>query len=167
MTEAGQDLHTTFAGDEALDALWTKAYQGEVLGEALFAGMADSCEPTERARKLRVLAEVERRTREAMVPAMQRAGLSTAADPEAVHNGELLAEGSRALPWADFMASFEPITTEFLAVYTRIGELDPSERETADLLVAHERALQDFARAELAGESEHSVEVLEALPHMR
>ena len=52
----------------------------------------------------------------------------------------------------EFMAMFEPITSQFIPLYRRIGELDPAERETSDLLVAHELALRDFARAEIAGD---------------
>ena len=40
----------------------------------------------------------------------------------------------------------------------RIGELDPAEQAASDLLVAHEVALRDFARAELAGDSDTSLD---------
>ena len=43
-------------------------------------------------------------------------------------------------------------------MYARIGELDPSEIETSELLVAHELALRNFARAEIAGETDASLD---------
>ena len=49
------------------------------------------------------------------------------------------------MTWGDLMATFGPITAQFIPLYRRIGELSPAERDTADLLVAHEEALRDFA----------------------
>ena len=40
-------------------------------------------------------------------------------------------------------------------LYQRIGELDPSEGEASDLLVAHEAALRAFALAELWGRDDN------------
>ena len=62
---------------------------------------------------------------------------------------------------------FGPITAQFIPLYRRIGELSPSERETAGLLVAHEEALRDFSRAEIAGDRAHSLDPIMALAHMR
>jgi hypothetical protein len=52
-------------------------------------------------------------------------------------------------------------------MYRRIGELDPSESETSELLVAHELALRSFARAEIAGDTETSLDRINALAHMQ
>ena len=60
----------------------------------------------------------------------------------------------------------EAITQQYIPLYQRIGELDPSERDASDLLVAHEAALRAFARAELSGETETSLEQINALAHM-
>jgi hypothetical protein len=157
---------TVFSADDALDALWTKAYQGEVLGEVLFERAADRVDDPDHASKLRVIAAMERRTKEAMVPAMERAGLPTEADPEAVSAGESLGDGLAGVPWLDFVQSFEPITMQYRAMYERIGELNPAEAQTAALLVAHELALCSFGRREAAGDSEHSLADILALPHM-
>ena len=43
------------------------------------------------------------------------------------------------------MGTIGPITAQYIPLYERIGQLSPDERETADLLVAHEQALRDFA----------------------
>ena len=59
-----------------------------------------------------------------------------------------------------------PITAQYIPLYQRIGELSPAERETADLLVAHEVALRDFAAAEVAGDRAGSLEPITALAHM-
>ena len=80
---------------------------------------------------------------------------------------EALVPDSATQPWEEVMRSLEAITGQFIPLYQRIGELSPAERETADLLVAHEAALRDFARAELAGEGSTSLEQVNALAHMR
>jgi hypothetical protein len=155
-----------FSPDDSLDVLWVKAYQGEVLGEALFGRIADQLADEEHAAKMRVLATLERRTKEAIAPALERAGLSTEPDPDSLSTAEALA-GAAETPWQDLLATFEPITSQFCAMYRRIGELDPSESAASALLVAHELALRNFARAEIAGETATSLDEVNALAHMQ
>ena len=161
-----QDFQQIFSPDDPLDVLWVKAYQGEVLGEALFDRIADQIEDEERKSKMRVLATLERRTKESIAPALERAGLSTEPDPESLSTAEVLS-GAAAVPWKDLMATFEPITSQFCAMYRRIGELDPTEIETSELLVAHELALRNFATAEIAGDTASSLDQINALAHMQ
>jgi hypothetical protein len=158
-----------FSPDDSLNDLWRQAYQGEILGELLFAGIAAQQAPLdpERAAKMRVLAALERSTKEAIAPALERAGVPTEADEETISVAEALIEASAAIAWEDTLASFEPITAQFTALYRRIGQLDPSEQEAADLLVDHEAALATFARLELAGDRANSLSQVEALPHLR
>ena len=162
--DAAQAPSPIFTPGDPLDVLWVRAYQGEVLGEALFERMADNDDDAERAAKLRVLSMLERRTKEAMAPAVERAGLSTEPDPEMFTLAEAFSQG---VSWLDFLAATEAITQQYVPLYQRIGELDPSERETSDLLVAHEAALRSFARAELNGETATSLDQINALAHMR
>jgi hypothetical protein len=152
-----------FSPDEPLPALWVRAYQGEVLGEALFERIADTLDDPALASKMRVLSTLERKTKEAIAPSLRRAGLPTDPDPAMLTLADALAEG---VSWADFLAATESITAEFIPLYERIGELDPAERLASELLVAHEAALRAFARAELDGNPEHSLDAIEALPHM-
>ncbi len=152
-----------FSEDAPIEELWIRAYQGEVLGEALFARIADQLDDPDRAAKMRVLSTLERRTKEAIVPAMTRAGLSTEPDPEMFTLGDKLAQG---VTWEDFLAATEAVTVQFIPLYQRIGELDPLEQESSDLLVAHEAALRAFARAELAGDTTTSLDEINALAHM-
>jgi hypothetical protein len=159
------DAH--FTESDGLDVLLVKAYQGEVLGETLFGTLADRYSDPDHSSKMRQLETLERRTKEAMVPAMERAGLPTGPDQEAVKEGLGLADLLDAAPWIDFMGTFEPVTTEFLAVYHRIAEVNPDEHEVSALLVAHEEALREFGRQELAGNTEGSLDLINALPHLQ
>jgi hypothetical protein len=159
------DFEDVFSPSDPVEVLWVKAYQGEVLGEALFGQMAEKIDDEEHASKMRMLAKLERRTKEAIVPALERAGLSTEPAPESLRMAAEQSIGA-TLPWKDLLALFEPITTKFCAMYVRIGELDPSEKETSELLVAHELALRNFARAEIADDTETSLDQINALAHM-
>jgi len=165
--EAETGTAAIFSADDGIEELWVQAYQGEVLGEALFGAIADRMDDAEHADKMRVLATLELRTKEAVAPALARVGISTAPDSEMLGLAEALAPDSAAQPWAVVMGSLEAITGQFIPLYERIAELDPAEREAADLLVAHEAALRDFARAELAGNTATSLEPVTALAHMR
>ncbi len=158
---------SVFSPEDDLGALLVRAYQGEVSGEALFGRLAEQCAQPDHRRKLGVLRELEARTRHAMVPAMERHGLPVEADPAVERDAEALADGVATLPWSDLLSAFEPITTQFLALYRRIGELAPPEDgEMAGLLVDHEEALREFARRELSGRGDDSLDLVEALPHM-
>jgi hypothetical protein len=154
-----------FTADDSLEELWVRAYQGEVLGEALFGRIADRLDDPERADKMRMLATLERKTKEAMVPSMERAGLPTEPDPETLTLADALSAGD--IPWSDFLAATEAITVQYIPLYQRIGELDPSEIAMSELLVAHEAALRSFARAELDGATRTSLDAINALAHMR
>jgi hypothetical protein len=155
-----------FSADDGIEKLWEQAYQGEVLGETFFSGVADRLDNAEQVRKMRVLAELERRTKEAVAPAVTRAGVSAEPDAEMVSLAEALATDSANRSWGDLMVSIGTVTDQFIPLYQRIGELDPSELEAADLLVAHEVALRDFTRAELAGDVGTSLDPVHALGHM-
>jgi hypothetical protein len=164
-TSSGESV---FSPDDDLSTLWMKAYQGEVSGETLFGRLAERVDEPDHRRKLDVLRLLEARTRSALVPAMEHIGLSIDPDPDVERDAETLADAAASLPWSDLLAAFEPITTQFIELYKRIGELARDEDQAvAGLLVAHEEALREFARRELSGHSEDSLSLINALPHMR
>ncbi len=167
MTQTEPAPDPIFSPEDGLEELWAKAYQGEILGELLFGGIADQLEDPDQAAAMRTLATLEQRTKEAVAPALERAGISTDADPETEALAAALLPGALALSWGELMATVGPITAQYIPLYRRIGELSPAERETAGLLVAHEEALRDFSRAEIAGDRAHSLEPILALAHMR
>ena len=144
-----------FTPEDGLAELWVKAYQGEVLGELCSAPSPSNLDDPDQAAKMRMLATLERRTKEATAPALERAGLPTEPDPETQATADGAVARRAAMTWSDLMATIGPITAQYIPLYQRIGELSPAERETADLLVAHEAALRDFARAEIAGDRVH------------
>jgi hypothetical protein len=167
MTESETVPDPIFSPEDGLEELLARAYQGEILGELLFGGIADGLEDPDQAAAMRTLATLERRTKEAVAPALERAGVSTETDPETQALAAALLAGALALSWGELMATFGPITAQFIPLYRRIGELSPADRETSSLLVAHEEALRDFSEAEIAGDRARSLQPIMALAHMR
>jgi len=104
---------------------------------------------------------------DAWLTALARAGISTEPDSEMLSLAAALAAGTRDITWEQLMDSIENVTGQYIPLYARIGELDPTEREAADLLVAHEEALRNFGRAERAGDAATSLDPVHALAHMR
>jgi len=166
MPDAAPAPDPIFTSEDGLAELWIRAYQGEVLGELLFGGIAEQLADPDQAARMRVVATLERRTKEATAPALERAGVPTDPDPEMEATATALLPGALAMTWIDLMRTIGPITEQYIPLYQRIGELSPTERETSDLLVAHEEALRAFARAEIAGDQESSLEPIRALAHM-
>jgi hypothetical protein len=158
--------NAVFSPTDDLATLWFKAYQGEVSGEVLFGIVAAASDDPDQRRKMELLTRLEERTRKACVPAMVRNGLSTDPDAKTVSEAEALGEVVVTMSWADFLSAFEAITTDFIALYERIGELAAADKAESEILVAHELALREFARRELAGRSADSTELIEALAHM-
>jgi hypothetical protein len=155
-----------FSPEDGVESLLVKAYQGEVSGEVLFGTIAEHTQDPERRRKFEVLTQLEIRTRQACLPAMGRYGLPTEPDPDTLSNAKVMAEVAAAMAWEDLLSSFAPITSQFVVLYKRIGEISAEDREISKLLVDHEHALLTFAERELRGETENSLEPILSLPHM-
>jgi hypothetical protein len=71
------------------------------------------------------------------------------------------------MSWQELLATFEPSTQDYVAVYMQLrGLVHEDERDMVDSLVAHEAALCEFCRRELGGEAGRSVDPILALPHV-
>jgi len=148
--------------------LWLDAYNGEVFGEALFGRLAEqAADPTVRE-KLGILTRLEASTKQLLEPVLDGLGIDRAGADETVANAHSLAAASGSVPWHDLLASFEPNTKQFVAIYEALGELtDREHRPIVELLLAHERALCEYARRELAGDSAAAADAILSLPHVR
>jgi hypothetical protein len=69
--------------DEAV-RLWVESYQGEVLGEAYFAGMARRVTDPVLRNKIELLTWLKRSTKELLQPAITRLGISAEPDQATV-----------------------------------------------------------------------------------
>jgi hypothetical protein len=148
--------------------LWTEAYQGEVLGEALFGALAErEADPGRRAH-LELLTVLERSTKELAEPLLDRLGIERG-DTEATLAGvAAMVDAVAAMTWDDFVASIEPVASRFLETYRRLVDLatDDGERAIAEAYVAHELALASFARRALGQEDGDPAEPVRALAHV-
>jgi hypothetical protein len=149
-------------GDEARE-LWVKAYQGEVLGEAYFAHLADHTDDPDHRAKLEALTALERCTREILVPVLQRLGIR--AEPDlAILAG--VAAGTD-FDYHHMLEVVPPLAAEFLESYMRLRPLAGAEDvAVVDQLIAHELALELFAMRERAGDTERSLQPIRALGHV-
>ncbi|MCV7257964.1 hypothetical protein [Mycobacterium shimoidei] len=148
--------------DEAV-RLWVESYQGEVLGEAYFAGMAKRVTDPVLREKVDLLRCLERSTKELLEPVIKRLGV--AAEPD---QAILDAAGNVAdVEYLPMLQTFATAAAEYLGRYTRLRKLvEPSDAAIVDQLIAHELAFELFARRELAGDSDDSTEPIRALSHV-
>lgn len=150
------------------DELWVEAYQGEVLGEALFATLAEHQADGERRQQLVVLAQLERATKELAEPVLARRGISSGDSAASVAAGQEMADAVKDMEWETFLGSFEPVTSRYLALYRDLAEraTDPADRDVAEAYVAHEQALMAFARRARGEEAGEPLREILALPHV-
>jgi hypothetical protein len=88
-------------------------FQGEVFGQAMFRTMADLCDDPARARKFRLLEQLERETKEFLVPAMLEAGYSSDESRERINQGETLGAALASVPWTELMQGFQKEFRQF------------------------------------------------------
>ena len=85
-----------------VNELLRKAYEGEVLGEAFFARLAETSPDGEQRAKLDALRRLEASTKELLRPVLEHYGVST--DEKACRNtGTALADAAGAMPWRDLL----------------------------------------------------------------
>ena len=146
--------------------LWREAFEGEVLGEALFRTMAERTDDAERRAKLDVLRRLERSTRDLLRPVLQRLGIPTDGEAAAAATGARFAETASSQPWAELLRGIPPTTAKYAAMYQELrGLVADDDVAVVDALIAHEQALCSFAERELAGEDDPEGPIL-ALPHV-
>src|SRR5207253_10876348 len=137
--------------------------EGGGLGEAFFGQLARAAADADQRQKLDALRRLEVSTKELLRPALERHGVSTEEDGPR-RTAMQLADASAELSWHDLLASIEPATADYVAVYMQLrGLVDDDEQELVDSLVAHEAALGEFCRRELGGQAGHSVDPILAL----
>ena len=143
---------------EYLTAINEFFYQGEVLGEAFFAYCVAHEGDAARRHKWASLLQLETETKARLRPFLASLGLSVAQDDVLAKIGEITA-GFAAKSWTQHMHEIDEITSFFLDKFRAIAAAAPagSEREMATVMVAHETAINNFAKRELAGDGTGSL----------
>lgn len=146
--------------------VWQEAFEAECLGEALFARLRDLQPDAARRERLEVLRRLEEATRELLRPELARVGASSDGEAAAAAQGEELASVAAAQPWEQLLASLEPGTARYAALYAELRPLvGPADAALVDALAAHQQALCAFAARELAGDP-HAADAILTLPHV-
>jgi hypothetical protein len=147
------DLARTHESTSRYHAYVEECFQGEVYGEALFRTMADLCEVPERARKFRVLQQLERETKEFLLPSVRAAGFAGDESHERISEGEVLGAQLAKLPWQELMRRLQTELERYVREFEQAEGLAPPGKESfLQQVTAHEKALLDFATRELAGD---------------
>jgi hypothetical protein len=127
-------------------------YQGEVYGEAMFGAMAEVAVEPSQARKLRQLEQLERETKQLLLPEVLASGGEAREDAARVAEGKELGARFGKAPWLDMMRGMTGELGKFVAEFRRSEALAPPGKEALlQHVTAHEQALLDFAESEVAG----------------
>jgi hypothetical protein len=159
---------TSYSTEMDAQHLWVESYQGEVLGEALFGLLALREEDLARRHQLDVLTLLERATKELADPLFEARAFDRGDTAATVEAAAGMADAVACMTWEEFLGSFEPVITQFLARYRQLVELatDNTERKIAEAYVAHEEALAVFVRRALGQEPGEPLQAILGLPHV-
>lgn len=130
------------------------AYTGEVVGEAVFGGIAMLLVQPSRRSALEVLRLLEAQTEVSLRPLAERCGITSEQVVQARRNGwnyALLATDEDGR-WAQVVDGLLQNCTAIIARFERLRELAPeTDIAVADEVVAHEVALLEFAQLQTSG----------------
>jgi hypothetical protein len=137
---------------DARVAYLEERFQGEVYGEAIFRVMAERCADPANARKLRVLEQLERETKEILRPAVREVGLPGVESEEQIRAGVELGAKLAPVPWAMLMVGLKKELEGFVALFEKSEALAPPGAEALFRHITdHERALLEFVVREIEG----------------
>ncbi|MDE0690640.1 MAG: hypothetical protein OXI55_00180 [Gammaproteobacteria bacterium] len=131
------------------------AWQGEQWGREFFELLAAGTDDVDRRAKWEVLAELERATGDILLPLVAAADAprEKRADPDAA------AAAYGALPYADALQQMMTLVEPAIERFRELLDMAPEEdREAVQILFDHEAAIQEFAKRELAGDTETSLD---------
>ena len=136
------------------ETLLREAYLGEIFGAALFDALAEAQPDADRREMLRTLETVEARTATSLKRLVEKAGMKLAGDePKAREDGRKLAAAINPTDWDGFVRDLHDALPPFLEKFERLRDVGGTPVDPAlNALVNHERAIQQFAELELAGD---------------
>ena len=140
-------------------------YQGELVGEVFFSELAKRFDSRQHQYKLATLLQLETETAARLRPTALEFGLDLFYRDEYREMGEEFLKSCEGMDWKELMTLLETAVEPFVKRYIEIAEIAPPEyKDLAHSMVVHEKAIQTFARLELSGDAEHSLDdVMEQL----
>jgi hypothetical protein len=135
-----------------------KVYYSEVFGETLFDTAARWARVADQRMKWLKLKELETQTRERLMAFLQASGQQTRQPALAKLHGQISGKLLGLLPWPVSMRLLEHGTASFLKVFERLEQHAGNEtRAFFSYVVAHERAIAEFASRERKGQKGNSL----------
>ena len=140
-------------------------YQGELVGEVFFSELTRRFESRQHQYKLATLLQLETETASRLRPTALELGVDLFYRDEYREMGEEFLKSCEGMDWKELMTLLETAVEPFVKRYIEIAEIAPPEyKDLADSMVVHEKAIQTFARLELSGDAQHSLDdVIEQL----
>lgn len=143
---------------EYLAAVNEFMYQGEVLGEAVLGRWLQLEKDPLRRYKWANLQQLETETKARLRPFMMQLGL-TVVQNDVRAQVEEYSKGFADKSWSELMQLTAEVTSVYVEKFREIEAAAPeAERAMARMMVVHETALNEFAKRELAGDTEHSLD---------
>lgn len=129
------------------------AYEEELSGETFFAALSEAEPDPRRAAIWAKFALIERRTHTVLRPMADALGLAPADLGAVLQSGRDAAVSWAAMAWDDIMALMVRDYPAYVTEFHEVKAVAPPDMQTAmQLLIDHEVAFIDFARAELAAD---------------
>jgi len=145
---------------EYLSAVNEFMYQGEVLGEAVSGRWLELEKDPLRRYKWATLQQLETETKARLRPFLMQLGLSVVQNDVSAQVEEY-SKGFADKSWSELMQLMAEVTGVYLEKFREIEAAAPqAERAMARTMVVHETSLNEFAKRELAGDTEHSLDAV-------
>lgn len=137
----------------SFDAAFAMAFEEEVSGETFFAALAAAEPDPRRAGLWAKVALIEKRTIAALRPLAKAMSLTPADEVAVRQSGHDEAAEWQALPFAEVMAIIvQDYPTGYLEEFkAMLPSAPPDAKRAVQLLIDHEVAIIDMAKAELSG----------------
>ena len=138
-------------------------YEEEISGEAYFYGLAKHFDESE---KLILLAEVERRAAQAVLPLLKKYCLTPRDESTLKTMGEALVDGHQSHSWPNFLKYILKRYPGYLEDFNGLEQMAPEEDLPAlKILTDHEVAVIEFAKKEISNDPESLNPLLQYLDH--
>lgn len=132
-----------------LDALLRRAYEGEIIGCAMYQELLAS-RLDQHGQALQLLYDIERMTADALMPLIGHYGVSVS-QADAMKEGKQLGASLIDKPWKSMWTEVIGLADDYLGDFHRLADALPTTHAAIGRqVVEHEEALIAFSRREIA-----------------
>jgi len=136
-------------------------YEDEISGEAYLTALAQHFDETD---KINLLTRIERRAAESIQPLLEKYGLEPRDESVLNREGRSYLESHESYSWSEFMEYIVKRYPGYLAEFHALERMAPvADLPALNILTDHEVAVIDFAKLEIAGDSNSTTPLLQYL----